>query len=122
MKWQPGDTAPKDRMFFAEVQIGQAPDPHPPLWRCVWMDEENRFGAWYELDWVIVEIIRWLEIPEDDELKDCPFCGKQPEIIELPDPYKSSGWTIRCCHIEDFGFETTSKAELIQKWNTRAVD
>lgn len=53
------------------------------------------------------------------ELKPCPFCGGETELIH--DEYVN-GWTIVCkkrciriCHYE-------SKQKLIEKWNTRASD
>ena len=55
-----------------------------------------------------------------EELKPCPFCGGYPELLELPDLDKSSGWTIRCCDIDDFAYESLSPDECAQKWNTRA--
>lgn len=41
--------------------------------------------------------------------------------MELPDPDKRSGWTIRCCNIDDFAYEAISSKQAIDAWNTRAI-
>lgn len=51
------------------------------------------------------------------ELKPCPFCGKQPELITQHDE-KAEYWVIRCCNIDDFA-SWSNLEEIIEKWNTR---
>ena len=51
------------------------------------------------------------------QLKPCPFCGKQPELISQHDE-KAEYWVIRCCDIDDFA-SWSSLDEIIEKWNTR---
>ena len=47
------------------------------------------------------------------ELKPCPFCGKEVEIIEEGD------WVEVCCEDCGIAMSRGSYAELIEAWNKR---
>lgn len=51
-----------------------------------------------------------------DELKNCPLCGKQPKIVYL------AGWEIICLCGVNLCLENPGKAPLITAWNTRSGD
>ena len=67
--------------------------------------------------------------PDAVELKPCPFCGKTEYLsTRRSSEYNDRQWTVRCCHVSeghgcgaDCGFGSTTPAEAISKWNTRAA-
>ncbi len=69
-------------------------------------------------------IIEWLEnfIEFREELKPCPFCGREAEIIDLGDDRITIQTKCKnTCLIQDTGvYHELFKDELIDKWNTRS--
>lgn len=51
-----------------------------------------------------------------EELKNCPLCGKQPKLVYL------AGWEIICLCGVNLCLENPGKAPLITAWNTRSGD
>ena len=51
-----------------------------------------------------------------DELKNCPLCGKQPKLVYL------AGWEIICLCGVNLCLENPGKAPLITAWNARSGD
>ena len=56
----------------------------------------------------------------DIKLKPCPFCGREPEMVELPNNY-SNEYFVRCT-TDDCVEQVMlylSKEEAAEKWNRR---
>lgn len=54
------------------------------------------------------------------EYLSCPFCGGEPEVLELTTFVHENKWVVDCdkCGCGLYGANT--KAEVVQSWNTRA--
>ena len=57
----------------------------------------------------------------DIKLKPCPFCGREPEMVELPYDY-SNEYFVRCTtdNCVEQAMPYLSKEEAAEKWNRRA--
>lgn len=54
----------------------------------------------------------------NDELKPCPFCGGEAELLIVPN--REAEWVVKCLNKCCNQFPRASKEEAINAWNRRA--